>query len=196
MRKLLPRLPHAQHWMRFGLWVIVAALLALLLVTFVARSYSVSGISMEPTLHSGEVLFSSKLARTFSNATGKPFVPKRGQLIVFKNPFYSQGDPNMFIIKRVIGLPHERVVVRDGRVIILTPDGKSLNADDGVGGPQGPTSGNVNRIVPDDEIFVAGDNRQGKNSLDSRNGMSTLPVRDIEGTVLLRFWPLNKFRWF
>ncbi len=196
MLPVFPRLPAgARPWIRRVSWAAAAVLLAVLLITFVARSYSVHGISMEPTLHTGEAVFSGKLGRTLSRVTGKPFIPKRGQLIVFKNPFYDQGDPNMFIVKRVIGLPNERVVVRGGRITVYTVDGKSLDPDEGIEGPQGPTSGNVDRVVPENEIFVAGDNRQGKNSLDSRNGMSTLPVRDIESTVLFRFWPLNKFRW-
>lgn len=197
MLHMFSRLPSwTRRWVQRGLWVAAAAALALLLVTFVARSYSVHGISMEPTLRTGEAVFSTKLGRTLRSVIGKPFIPQRDQLIVFKNPFYNQGDPNMFIVKRVIGLPGERVVVRDGRITIYTPDGKSFDPDDTIEGPQGPTSGNVDRIVPEDEVFVVGDNRQGKNSLDSRNGMSTLPVRDIEGTVLFRFWPLHKFRWF
>jgi signal peptidase I len=197
-KKLTTKLsPRARNWVSFGAWTIGAILVAVLLASFVVRTYVVHGISMEPTLHSGDVLLTSKLGRTFANAAGKAYIPKRDDLVVFTNPFYNQGDPDMFIVKRVIGLPGDRVVVRDGRITVY-PAGSAtgLNPDENVVGPQGPTSGNVDRVVPDDELFVAGDNRLGKNSLDSRNGMSTVPTREIQGVVVARFWPISQFRVF
>jgi signal peptidase I len=195
----LARLPkRTRGWIRFGLWIIAAAIVGLLLATFVARSYNVDGISMEPTLHTGDVVFTNRLARTWSDLTHQQFAPKRGQLAVFKNPFYNRGDPNLFIVKRVIGLPGDHVVVRDGRITVYTAMDpiKAFNPDTGINGPQSPTNGAVDRVVPDGELFVVGDNRQGKNSLDSRNGMSTVPIAEVQGTVLFRFWPLNSFRIF
>ena len=187
-----------QSWIRFGLWLIAAIIIGLLLATFVARSFSVDGISMEPTLRTGDVVLTNKLGRSWSDMTHQPFTPKRGQLIVFKNPFYNQGDPNLFIVKRVIGVAGDHVVVRDGRITVYSAADPTngFNPDTGVEGPQSPTSGNVDRTVPDGELFVAGDNRLGKNSLDSRNGMSTVPTTEVQGTVLVRFWPLNEFRGF
>lgn len=183
--------------MSFGVWVIVAIVLAVFMVNFVARSYSVHGISMEPTLRSGDVVLTSKITTSWSRLTNQQYVPARGTLVVFKNPFYNQGDPDMFIVKRVIGTPGDRVVVRDGRITVYPNNSTaSLSPDHGIDGPQSPTSGSVDRVVPDDELFVAGDNRLEKNSLDSRNGMSTVPVREIQGIVVLRFWPLNQIRSF
>ena len=197
-RKLSAKLsPRARQWVSLGAWTIGAVVFAALVISFVIRSYAVHGISMEPTLHSGDALLTNKLGRTLANIAGKDFVPKRGELAVFTNPFYNQGDPDMFIVKRVIGLPGDRVVVRSGRITIYAAgSANGFNPDDNVVGPQRPTSGNVDRIVPDDEIFVAGDNRLGKNSLDSRNGMSTIPVKEIQGVVVARFWPLNNIRLF
>jgi signal peptidase I len=189
--------PRARTILSFGVWVAVAIVLAIFMVNFVARSYSVHGISMEPTLRSGDVVLTSKIATTWSKTTGQQYTPSRGALVVFKNPFYNQGDPDMFIVKRVIGLPGDRVVVSNGRITVYPGNSNAtLNPDDGVDGPQSPTSGSVDRVVPDGELFVAGDNRLEKNSLDSRNGMSTVPVREVEGTVVIRFWPLNQIRSF
>jgi signal peptidase I len=154
---------------------------------------------MEPTLRSGDIVLTNKLSYTIGAfISGTPHVPARNSLVVFKNPFFDQGDPNMFIVKRVIGQPGDRVIVRDGRIAVYTPDSPEVgfNPDEGIDGPQSPTSGNVDRVVPDGEIFVAGDNRLQKNSLDSRNGMSTVPLRDIQGTVIARFWPFNELRGF
>lgn len=176
----------------------MAAGIGILLVTLVARSYNVHGASMEPTLRGGDLVLTNKLSYTLDALGGAPHVPARNSLVVFKNPFFDQGDPTMFIVKRVIGQPGDRVVVRDGRITVYTPDNleTGFNPDKGVDGPQSPTSGTVDRIVPDGEVFVAGDNRLEKNSLDSRNGMSTVPLRDIQGTVIVRFWPLNQLRTF
>jgi len=190
--------PRARTGLSFVAWAVLAAVIGVLLTAFVLRSYTVHGISMEPTLRGGDIVLTSKIAYTFGALTGKPHIPTRGALVVFKNPFYNQGDPDMFIVKRVIGLPGDHVVVSDGRITVyptgVTPGG--FNPDDGVDGPQSPTSGDVDRTVPDDELFVAGDNRLGENSFDSRNGMSTVPLREVQGTAVIRFWPLNKIRLF
>ncbi len=189
--------PRARSWVSSGLWTVGAIVVAILLASFVVRSYVVHGISMEPTLHSGDVLLTNKLGKTLAGVGGKSFTPKRGDLVVFTNPFYNQGDPDMFIVKRVVGLPGDHVVVRDGRITVYTDSSSNgINPDETIVGPQSPTSGNVDRVVSDDELFVAGDNRLGKNSLDSRNGMSTVPTREVQGVVVARLWPLNQLRMF
>lgn len=189
--------PRARTALSFGVWIVVAVVLAVFMVNFVARSYSVHGISMEPTLRSGDTVLTNKIAISWSRLTGQQYVPSRGALVVFKNPFYDQGDPDMFIVKRVIGLPGDRVAVRDGRITVYPGNSTdSFNPDDNFDGPQSPTSGSVDRVIPDGELFVAGDNRLEENSLDSRNGMSTVPIREIQGTVVLRFWPLSGIRSF
>ena len=67
---------------------------------------------------------------------------------------------------------------------------------DGVG-PQSPVSGDgLDTIVPDDTVFVSGDNRIGDNSYDSRTGLGTIPYFDIVGPVSLRIFPFNTIRAF
>lgn len=195
----LPRLsPQAKAWLSYGGWILSGVILALGLISFVARTFVVHGVSMEPTLRNGDLVLTNKIAQTLAALGHTEAIPHRGALVVFRNPFYNQGDPDMFIVKRAIGLPGDRVMVQDGRIRIhpAGPATYSFNPDDGLIGPQSPTDGTVDRTVPDGELFVVGDNRPGENSLDSRNGMSTVPLRDVQGTVLLRFWPLNSFRIF
>lgn len=182
----------------------------LFLNTYVIRSYNVVGASMENTLHGKDRLIVNRAAVSLSHFLGKPYVPKRGQIIVFLN-----GDASgpltcgvettirdQYIIKRVIAFPGERVTVKDNVLTVYNnehpegfyPDDQTRKSD--FDGPKKQTSGEVDMIVPDDEIFVAGDNREGTHSYDSRYGLGTIPYCRIIGPVLLRLYPFNKIRLF
>ena len=104
----------------------------------------------------------------------------------------------MQLIKRVIGLPGERVVVGDGRITVYNdehPDG--FNPDDAPYGKNLPvTSGNIDITVPKGHLFVSGDNREGSNSLDSRNELGTVPQENIIGVMKVRFFPFNSAQFF
>lgn len=169
-----------------------------LLNTFVFRSYNVVGPSMESTMYTGDRLVVNRLAVTWSQIRGESYLPERGQVIVFRNPHYSQGIEDEYIVKRVIGLPGERVVLKNGSFTVYnTENPNGFNPDDfNNGEPGSPTTGEVDRVVPNNEIFVSGDHRQGNYSYDSRNGMGTIPLHDIVGPVGLRIWPLNGIRAF
>ena len=181
-----------------------------LLNTYIMRSYNVVGASMENTLHGKDRLIVNRATVSFSHFFGKPYIPERGQIIVFLN-----GDANgpltcgvetsirdQYIIKRVIAFPGERVVVKDGKLIVYNqehPEG--FNPDDSTrksdtDGPKKYTAGEVDMIVPKDEIFVAGDNREGTHSYDSRYGLGTIPFCRIIGPVILRLYPFDKIRLF
>jgi len=184
-----------------GLTILIYALVllgvVLLLNTFVFRFYTVVGPSMEPTLFTQDNLFVNKLGRTVATITGQSFVPKRGELIVFRNPLLQQEENETYIVKRVIGLPGEHVVVHEGKITIYNADKpEGFNPDQSSNGPKQPTSGEISRLVPEGELFVAGDNRESRYSHDSRNGLSTIPLRDVEGVVAWRVFPFNRMRLF
>ncbi len=181
-----------------------------LLNTYIMRSYNVVGASMENTLHGKDRLIVNRATVSFSHFFGKPYIPERGQIIVFLN-----GDANgpltcgvetsirdQYIIKRVVAFPGERVVVKDGKLTVYNqehPEG--FNPDDSTrksdtDGPKKYTAGEVDMIVPKDEIFVAGDNREGTHSYDSRYGLGTIPFCRIIGPVILRLYPFDKIRLF
>lgn len=196
--RIKAKIPARFHGIAYwGIFLLLVLIGTLLLQAFVFRVYSVVGPSMEPTLHTSERLIVNKVPQTFARLTGQPFIPARNQIVVFKNPLYNEKDhPEEYVVKRVIGLSGDRVVVKDGTITIYNqqqPTGS--NADQGLPVIQ-PTEGNVDRLVPDGELFVVGDNRVGKHSLDSRNGMSTIPLRELKGVVVMRIFPFDKIQLF
>jgi signal peptidase I len=155
---------------------------------------------METTLYTGDRLIVNKIPVTLANIKNTSYLPQRGEVIVFKNPRFPSGIGDEYIVKRVIALPGERVVLENGEFTIYNndnPDG--LNPDKILKEKNGivyPTSGSVDIIVPKNEIFVSGDHRQETYSLDSRNGLGTIPIYEIIGPVSIRIYPFNKIRLF
>jgi signal peptidase I len=186
-----------------GITVFVAAVIigTTLINAFVFRSYNVVGPSMEPTLYTDDRLIVDRLPVTWAHLQGKTYIPERGAIVVFKNPHYSRGIEDEYVVKRVIGLPGERVTIKDGNYVVYNaeyPDG--FNPDEAnQGEPGSPTSGTADVVVPEGQIFVSGDHRQGNFSYDSRNGangMGTIPLYDVIGPVSWRIFPFNKMRSF
>lgn len=182
----------------------------LVLNAFIFRSYNVVGSSMENTLQNDDRVIVNRLPVTWAHFLGEEYVPKRGQIIVFTNGDASgsltcgapAGQVDQYLIKRVIAFPGERVTVKDGVLTVYNeehPDGYSPDDDTRVDENNGPklySSGEVDVVVPAGEIFVAGDNREGSHSFDSRSGLGTIPFCRIIGPAVLRIYPFNKVRLF
>ncbi len=193
----------------------------LFLNTYIYRSYNVVGASMENTLHNDDRVIVNRAVVSWEHFLGKEYIPERGQIIVFinedeaavkeykrqgvKNPMtctVPSGVSDQYIIKRVIAFPGERVVVKDGVMTIYNeehPDGFVYDTDwrkSETDGPKEYTSGEVDVTVPNGELFVSGDNREGSHSWDSRNGLGTVPYCRIIGPVVLRLFPFDKIRGF
>ena len=201
----------ARNIMEWIICIIIAIVLTLLFRYFIATPTVVQQVSMYPTLVENQRLI---VQRTF-RITGK--MPKRGDIVTFEatshsysegtadqsNPvaIYMEEDRNIFesflynvlevtkksYIKRVIGLPGEHVEIYDGKVYI---NGKELEED--YLQPDVITESEVfdDFIVPDGYIFCMGDNRT--KSTDCRR-FGCVPIDKLEGIVICRFWPLNKF---
>jgi len=185
----------------WGIFIFLVLVLigTLLINTFVFRSFNVLGPSMETTLYTGDRLIVNRLPVTWAMLQNKSFQPKRGSVIVFKNPRYVVGSPDEYIVKRVIAFAGERVTVKDGVLKVYNsehPDGFLPDTQDGNDKPGSPTSGEVDTVVDDGTIFVSGDHRQGSYSYDSRNGLGLIPLYDIVGPVGMRIYPFNKIRLF
>ena len=196
------RHPKVKDAFNFGLFIFLVFIGTLIINTFVFRSFSVQGHSMDYTLADGQRLIVNRLPITAAQLTNKLYMPERGQIIVFKNPKFVAGSPDEYIVKRVIAYPGERVTVGGGVLTVYNVDHPNgYQPDDewrknGVG-PQSPTSGeDVDVTVPEGSVFVSGDNRLGNNSYDSRSGLGTIPTFDIVGPVSFRIFPFNKITTF
>jgi signal peptidase I len=158
----------------------VYALFALVVVlpvrTWIAQPFIVSGGSMDNTFKDGQYLIVDEISYRFKD-------PERGDVLIFRYP----GDTSKFFIKRLIGLPGERVVVSNDSVVIQNdahPEGITLNEP-----YLGSRSLGSNSVLLDEgEYFVMGDNRMV--SLDSR-AWGVLPKSDIIGRPVLRLLPLS-----
>ncbi len=170
-------------------WDLVKILvLALIIIVpfrmFIAEPFVVSGSSMVPNFHNQDYLIVDRLSY-------HTHPPQRGDVIVLKYP----KDPSQFFIKRIIGLPGEKVEFNQGHVIIVNsqyPEGLTLNESylpsqvETFGAP-GPF------MLGSGEYYVLGDNRTA--SSDSRV-WGILPSDDIVGRVWLRVFPLGAFQDF
>lgn len=180
-----------------AVFVIAVFLGAWLINILVFRSFNVEGPSMESTLHTGDRLIVNRLPVTWAHIRSTDYVPERGQVIVFKNPEWKEGEINEYIVKRVVAFPGERVVVKDGIVTVYNqehPDG--FNFDEKYPGASLPTDGDTDTTVPDGQIYVLGDHRQAGYSCDSRMCLGTIPYDDIIGPVGVRIYPFNQIKLF
>lgn len=158
--------------------VIVAFAVVLIVRTYIVQPFLVSGASMEPTFSSGDYLLVDGLTYRFRE-------PERGEVAVFKYP----GNEMVYFIKRIVGLPGERVVVKDGKVTIFNdanPNGFAL--DEKYYTEPGLTAGESDTVLNLTQYFVLGDNRSF--SFDSRS-WGSVERSEIVGIVRLRLWPLN-----
>lgn len=174
--------------------LLLAPAIALFLTAFVFQSYQVDGSSMETTLQNNDRLIAWKWPHTWSEITGHAYIPKRGDIVIFnaKNLQNFDQDPNKQLIKRVIGLPGDRVAVANGVLTIYNkqhPQGFRPDATLPYGKVIGQTNVDVDMIVPAGSVFVCGDNRG--NSYDSRY-FGPVNTKDIIGKLVLRLLPLNK----
>jgi len=171
-----PAVEQPANWKRFVLDILETLILAVVLyfgINAVSARVRVDGFSMRPTLQDGEYILVNKLAYK----TGEP---TRGDIIVFIFPVNPQED----LIKRVIGLPGETISVHNGVVSVnnipLTePYIASPPAYDG------------DWIIPQDQLFVLGDNRN--DSRDSHQ-WSFLPIENVIGKAVLIYWPPEEWQ--
>jgi signal peptidase I len=155
---------------RWGLVALALALVVVVLRTFVVAPVRVVGDSMAPTLRGGQVVVVDKLDADALS---------RGDLVVFRSP----GDGTS-AVKRVVGVPGDRVVIRDA---VLSVNDRSVEEPyvdaASIDGLFTPTT-----TVPEGSVFVLGDNRA--HSIDSRIH-GPVDLDEVQGRVVVRLWPLG-----
>lgn len=180
--------------------ILLALAFAFIIITYVFRSYAVDGPSMEPTLQNQDKLIVWKVPRTWAMITGHQYVPKRGDIIVFNEANLSVcgQDTSRQLIKRVIGLPDNKVVIKNGNVYIYDhnhPNG--FNPDTQLGFNKNnflqPTTPNETIQLNSHQLFVLGDNRP--ISCDSRY-FGPINTSQVIGQLVLRILPLSKAQEF
>jgi signal peptidase I len=158
------------------LWL---ALLAVLVVVpirvFIAQPFVVEGLSMYPTFHDGDYLIIDELSYRIED-------PERGDVVVFRYP----GNPSVFYIKRIIGLPGEKVSIVRGEVTITRGDGSTLTLSEPYVIAEDATYSGVSTLG-EGQYFVMGDNRP--KSSDSRV-WGVLPKEDMMGKAFVRLFPV------
>jgi signal peptidase I len=164
-------------------WVaIIAGALAIAIVlrVVVIQSFEIPSESMHPTLQNGDRVLVNRLAY-------KAHDIRRGDVIVFDKPatHLLDKDTPAHLIKRVIGLPGDTIVARDGIVYI---DGRRLREPYL---PSGTLTENLNTSVtiPAGHVWVMGDNRM--NSTDSRI-FGAIDVKLVVGRAFARIWPPSR----
>ncbi|AFZ56397.1 signal peptidase I [Anabaena cylindrica FACHB-243] len=182
--------------LELGKTVILSIFLALGIRTFVAEARWIPSGSMEPTLHGvpdqwkADKIIVDKVKYKFAT-------PERGDIVVFSPTEELQKEQYQdAFIKRIIGLPGEKVELRDGKVYInnnplqenkyLSPSVRTV-VDVCTSGPQPPFLATPETIPPN-SYLVLGDNRG--SSYDGRC-WGLVPQKNIIGRAVVRFWPLN-----
>jgi len=172
--------------------LLLAPIAAVIFTAFVFQFYRVDGPSMEETLQNNDRLIVYKLPKSLAKLTGKEYIPARDEIIVFnlKEDPSGNGDARQ-LIKRVIGIPGDRIVVKDNTVTLYNdehPDGYDPDAGTEHQATTIPTTGDIDLVIPDNQVFVMGDNRA--NSLDSRS-FEPIPVDNIVGKLVMRVFPFK-----
>ena len=193
--------------------ILVALILALLIRYFIGTPTIVKQSSMKPTLIENQRLILNRWTRTTKQ------MPERGDIVTLEAPsekyVYNYDENNVIArydneptnwfdkfvyyfleigkesyIKRVIALPGEHLEIKDGKVYINGEELDEPYLQEGVTTQVGSDQPYYDLIVPENCVFVMGDNRNA--STDSR-AFGCVPLEKLEGTVWIRFWPLNLF---
>ena len=163
--------------------IVLALSVFVILYLFVAQPNEVKGSSMLPNFVDGEFLLTDKVSYRFSD-------PERGDVVVFKAPPSEPcAEDECEYIKRIIGLPGDRVLVKDGHVYVngqILPEGflpEGFGTQPGTYNLEG-----VEKLVPEGHYLCFGDNRA-----HSRDGREFGPIvrESIVGRAFFKYWPLN-----
>lgn len=146
---------------------------------FIVQPNQVKGASMEPTFISGEYILTSKITYKFRS-------PHRGDVVIFRSP----KNPDIDYIKRIIGLPGDKIVIQDAKIYVNDQilEETYISADTNLW-ESGYIKEGTPVSVPANMVFVMGDNRP--RSSDSRE-FGPVPLDSVIGEVFFRYFPASK----
>jgi signal peptidase I len=190
----IPETKQKANTFQAEMWDFIKTLLILCAIYFVSRTYIaqpflVKGRSMEQTFSDGDYLIVDELSYRFRD-------PHRFEVIVFHTEFIPGGAQREYYIKRVIGLPGDRIVIKDGNVILYENNGETPTELDEAyitNGIKTIAPEPIDIIVEQNKYFVLGDNRG--NSSDSRY-WGVLDKSYIVGKPAVRLFPFNEITVF
>ncbi len=160
--------------------LVIAFAVVIFVYLFIASPHEVIGRSMEDNFWDGEYLLADKISYHFKD-------PRQGDVIIFKH------SDTADYIKRIIALPGDKVEIRDGNFYVngeFLDEGEYLDPDVYTEGKKFLSEGEV-YTVPQDKIFVAGDNRP--HSSDSR-AFGPIPFDRVKGRAVLVYWPVTHLK--
>ncbi len=177
--------------------LIIAFILAMFIRAFIVQAFTIPSGSMLQTLQIGDYLLVSKLSYGIKVPFTRSYVttwntPQQGDIIVFENP----DEPSKDFIKRVIGLPGDTIEIKNKEVF---RNGQQLDepytqhSDPNI--KPGPRDNMAAIVVPEDNYFVMGDNRD--DSLDSRF-WGFVPMGNLRGKAWIIYWSwesMGNIRW-
>ena len=169
---------NSNFWLDLGKLFLLSLVIVIPFRLYIAQPFIVDGASMDPTFKNGQYLIVDEVTYHFDD-------PERGSVLIFRYP----RDPSKFFIKRVIGLPGDTLLIRNGEVTIKNveyPEGMTLRE------PYVKFTKNDNLTITlgSNEYFVMGDNRLG--SADSRI-WGPVERENIIGRPFIRFYPFDIF---
>jgi signal peptidase I len=176
------------------LWDLIKGLIVYIAIyfvitTYIAQPFLVKGRSMEQTFSDGDYLIVDQLTYNFTD-------PKRSEVIVFHTDFIPGGSEREYYIKRVIGIPGDRIVIKEGGVLLYENNAETptvLDEDYIIDGLKTLSQEPVDVVLKSNQYFVLGDNRG--NSSDSRY-WGPVDKTYIVGKPFIRLFPFNSITIF
>jgi len=168
--------------------LLLTLLIFFVIQTFVAQPFQVEQSSMEHTLEPGQFVLVDKLSPRWDTY-------HRGDIVVLRPPLGWEDQGDTPFVKRVIGLPGDRIEIRDNGIVYvngapLDETAYTYRNADGKNAPTTPLTGTSTWTLGPDQLFVMGDHREA--SSDSR-AFGPIDVASVIGRAFLRYWPARTF---
>ncbi len=159
-------------------FAVIALVIVIPFRMFIAQPFIVSGASMSPTFETGQYLIIDQVSYRFD-------APHRGDVVIFRFP----EDTTKFFIKRIIGLPGEKIEIQGTDVVITPPSGEPFRLDEPYVAAANGKNDFLTHTLGEAEYFVMGDNRSA--SSDSRV-WGPVPARNVVGRAFVRLLPVDE----